>query len=83
MGPDVCDRCEKCGSDLATHPDAHAVNPQQHDFRAVAVNVVTDLGTLSGTVTRCRFCGKTQAEIEARGEADDGGVRWTRKTSTR
>jgi hypothetical protein len=61
MPPNRCDKCESCGSDLALDPEGHR-EPSPHDFSAVQ-EVVTDQGT--ATITRCRHCYRTKAELES------------------
>lgn len=59
MPPYQCDRCPKCGSDLASHPDHHR-EPKPHDMQPTEVQ--TDAGP--ATLSRCRFCHRTQAQID-------------------
>lgn len=60
MPPYQCSKCEDCGSDLAEHPDHHR-EPKPHDFSDVQ-KVQTDQGEM--TVTHCRYCGRTKAQID-------------------
>lgn len=60
MPPYQCHACPKCGSDLATGPNVHQ-EPKPHDFSHVT-QVATDEGPKP--LTRCRYCGCTQAEVE-------------------
>lgn len=62
MGPPLCSKCGTCGSDLAGGPEAHR-EPKDHDFSLVD-EVATDEGPKP--LTRCRYCVRTKAEIEAR-----------------
>lgn len=61
LPPDRCQRCEKCGSDLAFSPESHR-EPIEHDFSAVNT-VETDDGPK--LLTRCRYCYRTKAEVQA------------------
>lgn len=63
MGSAPCRRCDKCGSDLAESPDTH-IEPRPHLM--VPGTVHTDAG--EATLTRCRWCLRTRAELEAAGE---------------
>lgn len=62
MPPDQCAWCEKCQSSLALHPEGHR-DRVEHDFSSVKT-IATDQGP--ATITRCRFCRLTQAEIDQR-----------------
>lgn len=62
MSPFPCDRCPKCGSDLAASPDGHRDPPTDHDFSSVET-VDTDEGPKQ--LTRCRYCQYSRAELEA------------------
>ena len=62
MPPNRCDSCSSCGSDLALGPDRHR-DPESHDFTLVQ-EVDTDQGV--ATITYCRWCHLTRAEIERR-----------------
>lgn len=62
MPPNVCDFCEKCGSDLAMSPDSHRP-PQRHEWSTQPVQ--SDAG--GATLTRCRWCGTRKAQWEAAG----------------
>lgn len=57
----TCSPCEKCGTIPGLGPDNHPA-PTPHDFSAVE-EVQTDDGPK--TLTRCRLCFKTKAQIEA------------------
>jgi len=61
MPPDRCATCDDCGSDLALGPDGHR-DPTPHEF--IARPVETDQG--GATISRCRYCYLTAAEIEKR-----------------
>lgn len=68
IGVDPCARCPQCSSDLALGPEGHA-EPKPHRMRSMTVTAETDAGTItSGTLTTCAWCGKTLAELQARGE---------------
>ena len=60
MPPNRCFKCEKCGSDLAQAPGLHR-DPVPHDFTSIE-NIKTDQGDM--TITRCRYCHRTKAQIE-------------------
>lgn len=62
MPPDRCASCPDCGSDLAPAPDAHT-GPKPHEF-SLTSTVDTDEGPKP--LTRCRWCYRTRAEVEAR-----------------
>lgn len=59
--PYPCSKCEDCGSDLAEAPQWHS-EPVPHDMHPT--QVATDGGLV--TLTRCRWCGITQAELDAK-----------------
>lgn len=61
MMPARCRPCEKCGTVPASSPDAHP-DPVPHDF-SLTEKVLTDEG--EKTLTRCRHCYRTKAQIEA------------------
>lgn len=63
-----CDQCSKCKSGPGWSPETHR-EPEPHDFSRIE-KVQTDQG--DGTITRCRYCYQTRAEIEKRAnrEAD-------------
>jgi len=63
MPPDQCAFCPKCNTTLSTHPDFHR-EPTPHEFDSVQT-ITTDQG--QATITRCRYCHLTQAEIDKRG----------------
>lgn len=65
MPPFVCQSCPKCGSDLATSPSLHR-EPAPHDF--IPRLVETDEG--EKTLSRCRYCGRTRAQIERAAQAE-------------
>lgn len=62
MPPARCSQCKKCNSDLSLHPDYHN-EPVPHDFSSVE-KLTTDQG--EATITRCRYCHYTKAQIEKR-----------------
>ena len=61
--PPLCSRCNKCGSDLSSHPDYHK-EPQPHKMKKQSV--LTDDN--NGFITRCVWCWQTKAELEEHGE---------------
>lgn len=68
MGVSECERCSKCGSDLASAPELHS-DPKPHRVISVPVKAMTDGGEITvGTLTTCVCCNRTKAEIEKRGE---------------
>lgn len=72
MGPWPCQKCDKCGSDLAAHPDFHS-DPKPHDF--ITDMVDTDSGPQP--FTRCRWCGLSATADAERGAADQAAApRW-------
>lgn len=68
MPPYQCSQCPKCKSDLAEGPSLHA-DPIPHEF--LTVPVIVDQGEM--TVTRCRYCSRTKAEIEKSELGDEQG----------
>lgn len=64
MGVSLCDVCPDCGSNLALGPDSHR-DPAPHDM-ALVQEIATDQG--KATITRCRHCHLTAAEIAERDE---------------
>ncbi len=71
MGIYPCERCSKCGSDLAESPNSHR-EPQPHRMQAERVQAQTDAGLRdAGTLTRCIWCQDTLAEVETSGEPWD------------
>lgn len=64
MGVYSCERCSKCGSNLAEGPTSHR-DPSPHQMLAVRVSAATDSGVRDvGTLTQCVWCQQTLAEIE-------------------
>ncbi len=67
LSPNPCDRCSKCGSDLARGPESHC-EPRPHSLAVSRTEVLTDSGPVGGEITQCVWCLKTLAEITKRGE---------------
>lgn len=64
MGIYQCERCSKCGSDLAEGPSSHR-DPKPHRMLAAKVEAKTDSGIHNvGTLTSCVWCQKSLSEIE-------------------
>lgn len=61
MPPPACDWCIKCGSNPARGPDGHRAEPIAHEMEPTTVQ--TDSGP--ATLSRCRHCHFTRAEIDA------------------
>ena len=59
MPPNPCEPCDKCNS-VPTLDRSHR-EPMPHDFSSASV-VQTDEG--EKTLTRCRLCHRSKAEIE-------------------
>ena len=58
--PPRCAACAKCGSGPGYSPTTHR-EPEPHDFSSVE-KLQTDQG--DATITRCRYCHRTRAQIE-------------------
>jgi len=58
-GPFPCDRCSKCGSDLAPAPFLHE-DPKPHEF--IQEMVETDEGPKP--LSMCKWCYRTKRQIE-------------------
>ncbi len=67
MGVRRCQRCPKCGSDLAEGPSSHR-EPEPHQMRAFTEAHKSDDGEVKVTLTRCWWCLQTKAELEKLGE---------------
>ncbi len=63
MVPSQCARCDKCGSGYGYSPTTH-VEPVPHLM--VPHKVETDDGP--ATLSRCRYCNHTRAQIKKAGE---------------
>ena len=59
MGPNPCDGCYECGTTLDQAPELHRT-PEPHQMEPTTVQ--TDDG--QAVLHRCRWCGKTQAQID-------------------
>ena len=60
-----CASCDDCGSGPGYGPDTHR-EPEPHDFSSVE-GIQTDQG--AATITLCRYCHNTRAQIEKRRQA--------------
>jgi hypothetical protein len=66
MPPNRCSGCKKCGTNLATHPDAHTI-PLPHAFYETLVETNEGLKPLD----RCKYCYRTRKQIEEEDEHNE------------
>jgi len=60
-GPAACAFCEVCGTTVETSPELHKTERRPHEYYVETVE--TDEGPKP--LSRCKFCYRTKAEIEA------------------
>lgn len=80
MGVTQCQGCPECGTNLTQHPDDHK-DPLPHDYSS-HIEQMGPAGPIQVPV--CRYCHKTQWEIEGqKGEGDLDGVDFIRQERAR